>query len=151
MPFVKTHIHFVWSTKNREPLLFSTEFRKQVWQHIREHARSKEIFIEHINGFKDHCHCLISLGTDQTLQKTVQLIKGESSFWINQHPEFQQSLRGRKFAWQNDYFAVSVSESMLDRLSSYIKHQEDHHRHKTFQEEYEEFIQRYNFQKLKRK
>jgi len=144
MPFIKVYIHFVWSTKNREPFLDSKELRIRVWNHIRENAIKKAIFIDFINGYSDHCHCLISLGADQTIQKTMQLIKGESSFWIN-----NQQLTKTKFEWQDEYFAVSVSESMLDKVRDYIKNQEEHHSKKTFEEEYENFISKYGFQKFK--
>jgi len=129
MPFVKVYIHFVWSTKNRAPLLDSPELRRQVWQHIMDNAKEKGIFIDFINGYHDHCHCLISLGVDQTIQKVMQLIKGESSFWIN-----KQKLTQQKFEWQDEYFAVSVSESMVDRVREYIRHQEGHHLKMTFEE-----------------
>ena len=144
MPFVKVYIHFVWSTKNRYPFLNSKELRAQVWNHIQENAKEKGIFIDFINGYSDHCHCLVSLGIDQTIQKVVQLIKGESSFWINKN-----KLTKEKFEWQNEYFAVSVAESILDKVRAYIANQEEHHRIKTFQEEYEEFIKNYGFQKYK--
>ncbi|GET27453.1 IS200/IS605 family transposase [Prolixibacter sp. NT017] len=147
MPFVKVHIHLVWSTKNHEPLLYSKEVRDKLWQHMRENARKKDIYIDYIGGYTDHCHCLFSLGIDQTLQKVVQLIKGEASFWFNRQPDFSIALRGKKLEWQNDYFAVSVSESMIDKVRNYIKHQEEHHRHKTFQEEYDEFIHKFGVQK----
>jgi REP element-mobilizing transposase RayT len=142
MPFVKVYIHFVWSTKNRYPYLNTNELRVKVWNHIRENAKAKGIFIDFINGYADHCHCLISLGIDQTIQKVMQLIKGESSFWINKN-----KLTIDKFEWQDEYFAVSVSESMLDKVRDYIKNQEEHHRKKTFQEEYDEFISKYGFEK----
>ena len=74
----------------------------------------------------------------------MQLIKGESSFWIN-----KQELTKQKFEWQDEYFAVSVSESILDKVSDYIKNQEEHHKNKAFQQEYDEFISKYNFQKFK--
>ena len=144
MPFLKVYIHFVWSTKNRISYLNSPELRQKVWQHIAENARSKNIFVDFVNGYSDHCHCLVSLGVDQTLQKVAHLIKGESSYWINKN-----TLTKEKFEWQNDYFAVSVSESMLDRVRHYIKNQEQHHRKKTFQEEYDEFMRKYNFRKFK--
>ncbi|MBS4071113.1 MAG: IS200/IS605 family transposase [Algoriphagus sp.] len=144
MPFVKIYIHLVWSTKNRVPYLNSKELRVKVWNHIRENAQKKEIFVDFINGYSDHCHCLISLGVDQTIEKTVQLLKGESSFWINKN-----GLTSEKFEWQDEYFAVSVSESQIDRVRDYIKKQEEHHLKKTFKEEYEEFISKYGFQKLK--
>ena len=146
MSFIKVYIHFVWSTKNREHFLSTKEIRQAVWQHIRENARQKGIFVDFVNGYTDHCHCLISLGVDQTIQKTMQLIKGESSFWIN-----KQGLLGQtqKFEWQDEYFAVSVSESMIDTVRNYIKNQEAHHGKKTFQQEYDEFILRYGFEKFK--
>ncbi|WP_339705108.1 IS200/IS605 family transposase [Algoriphagus aquimarinus] len=143
MAFVKVYIHLVWSTKNRLPQLDSKELRLKVWNHIRENGHSKGIFVDFINGYSDHCHCLISLGLDQTIQKTVQLLKGESSFWINKN-----KLTREKFEWQDEYFAVSVSESQLNKVRDYIKNQEDHHRKKGFQEEYEEFIVKFGFQKL---
>lgn len=72
----------------------------------------------------------------------MQLIKGESAFWINKN-----KLTKQKFEWQDEYFAVSVSESMIDRVRNYIKHQEEHHSKKSFQEEYEQFISKYGFEK----
>jgi REP element-mobilizing transposase RayT len=116
----------------------------KIWNHIRENAQKKEIYVDFINGYSDHCHCLISLGIDQTIQKTVQLLKGESSFWINKNKLTQE-----KFEWQDEYFAVSVSESIVDKVRDYIKNQEEHHHKKTFQEEYEELMLKFGFQKLK--
>ena len=142
MSFVKIYIHCVWSTKNRYPFLNTKELRTTVWHHIRENAKEKGIFIDFVNGYSDHCHCLVSLGFDQTIQKTMQLIKGESAFWINKN-----KLTKQKFEWQDEYFAVSVSESMIDRVRNYIKHQEEHHSKKSFQEEYEQFISKYGFEK----
>ena len=141
MPFVKVYIHFVWSTKNRYPFLDSKELRLKVWNHIRENAREKGIFIDFISGYSDHCHCLVSLGTDQTIQNLMQLIKGESSFWINKN-----GLTKEKFKWQDEYYAGSVSESVLDKVRDYIKNQEEHHSKKTFQQEYDEFISKYGFE-----
>lgn len=142
MPFVKCWIHFVWSTKNREPFL-RKEIRDKVFQHIKDNAKTKNIFIDFINGYDDHVHCLVSLGIDQTLSKIMQLIKGESSFWIN-----KEKLTNSKFEWQEEYFAVSVSDSGVSQVREYIKNQEAHHQHKTFQQEYDEFISKYGFQKF---
>jgi REP element-mobilizing transposase RayT len=147
MPYLKIYIHFVWSTKNREPFLNTIESRQKVWQHIKENAKSKGIYIDFINGYEDHCHCLISLGINQSVDKVMQLIKGESSFWINKNKELFPNLNGRKFEWQDEYFALSVSESVLDRVRNYIKKQEDHHSKKTYQDEYDEFFEKYGFQK----
>ena len=140
MPFVKVYIHIVWSTKNRIPFLNSKDLRINVWKHIKQNASEKGIFIDVVNGYSDHCHCLISLSTNQTIEKVVQLIKGESSFWINKN-----NLTEEKFAWQDEYFAVSVSESMIEKVRNYIINQEKHHLTRSFSEEYEEFISKYKF------
>jgi REP element-mobilizing transposase RayT len=144
MPFIKVYIHLVWSTKNREPYLDTKEKRQMLWQHIKENAKEKGIFVDYVNGYTDHCHCLISLGIDQTIQKIIQLLKGESSFWINKYQITEQ-----KFEWQDEYFAVSVSESMVEQVRNYIKNQEEHHKTKTFAQEYEEFMLRYRFERFK--
>lgn len=143
MSYIKVWIHFVWSTKNRKPYLDSSEVREKVWKHISENAKEKGIYIDFINGYSDHCHCLISLGADQNIQKIMQLIKGESSFWINKN-----KLTKEKFEWQDEYFAVSVSESIIDKVRDYIKNQETHHKKKTFQEEYDDFIIKFEFNKI---
>jgi putative transposase len=140
MPFIKVYIHFVWSTKNRYPFLHTKEIRQQVWQHIKDNALKKGIFIDFINGHSDHCHCLVSLGSDQTIEKIMQLIKGESSYWINKQADFLPSPDNGKFGWQDEYFAVAVSDSMIDHVRNYIKNQEEHHCQSTFQEEYDKLI-----------
>ena len=73
----------------------------------------------------------------------MQLIKGESSFWFN-----NQKLITEKFQWQDEYFAVSVSESIHEKVRNYIKKQEEHHYKITFKEEYDVFIEKYGFQKF---
>lgn len=85
MSFIKINVHCVWSTKDRFPFLSNRNIQQLVWDHIRQNARSKGIYIDTINGHVDHCHCLISLGGDQSIQKVIQLIKGESSNWINKN------------------------------------------------------------------
>ncbi|MEJ5050025.1 IS200/IS605 family transposase [Chryseobacterium culicis] len=140
MAFIKIYIHLVFSTKNRDPFLNTFDIRLKVWKHIKEYATEKGIFLDIINGHSDHCHCLISLGSDQNIEKIVQLLKGESSHWINKN-----NLTVGKFSWQDEYFAVSVSESMIDSVRNYIKNQEKHHQKKSFIDEYREFIEKYNF------
>ena len=142
MPFVKVYIHFVWCTKNRVPYLDSKDLRLKVWSHIRENALTKGIFIDFVNGYSEHCHCLISLGTNQTLEKIMQLIKGESAYWINKN-----NLTLDRFEWQDEYYAVSVSESSIVRVRNYIKKQEQHHSKKSFGDEIDELIVKFGFQK----
>jgi putative transposase len=146
MPFVKVYIHFVWSTKNRIPYLETKEIRTAMWKHIKENADKKGIFVDHVNGYNDHCHCLVSLGTEQTISSIMQLIKGESAFWFN-----QQNFISDKFQWQNDYFAISVSETSLERVRNYIKNQENHHQKNTYQIEYDKLINDLGFQRFQDK
>lgn len=140
MPFVKIWIHSVWSTKNRESLL-DKSIRQTFFEHIHQNALNKKILMEIVNGYTDHVHCLFRLRNDQTISKVMQLIKGESSFWIN-----HQKLLKSKLQWQEEYYAVSVSESHADAVRKYIRTQEEHHQKNTFLKEYQEFIQKYNFQ-----
>src|SRR5690625_2640876 len=83
MSWVRIWIHLVFSTKNRKPFLRSKELRLKVFQHIKENAKNKGIYMDSIGGHTNHVHCLISLGREQSVSKVAQLIKGESSYWIN--------------------------------------------------------------------
>ncbi|MFH1196162.1 MAG: transposase [bacterium] len=138
MSFIKIMVHSSWSTKNRE-LMITQDLKPIIINHILDNAKIKYIYIDTINCVSDHIHLLLSLGVDQTISKVLQLIKGESSFWVN-----NQKITKYKFEWQDDYFAISVSESVLEKVRTYIRNQEEHHRKKTFMEEYEEFIKKYN-------
>ncbi|MEZ4907674.1 MAG: IS200/IS605 family transposase [Saprospiraceae bacterium] len=140
MPYIKIYIHLVWSTKNRVPFLNTQELRNKVWNHIKENGKEKEIYIDFIGGYSDHCHCLLSLGADQNISKVVNLLKGESSHWINKNNFIKD-----KFGWQDEYFAVSVSESIVDNVREYIKNQENHHKIKSWNEEYDELISKFGF------
>jgi len=95
MPFVRIWIHLIWATKNREPLL-TENIRQQVFQHVHDNAIRKGIFVDCINGHSDHVHCLISLASNQTIAKVVQLLKSESAFWINKN-----KLTDAYFEWQD--------------------------------------------------
>ena len=132
-------IHTVWGTKNRFPYLIK-DIRLQVMDHIHENAHNKQIFIDRLSGYTDHLHCLLGLNADMSISKTMQLLKGESANWIN-----KQKLTKLKFEWADEYFAVSVSESMLDKVRTYIDGQEEHHKKMSFNEEYEKFLSQYHF------
>lgn len=74
----------------------------------------------------------------------MQLIKGESAYWIN-----KQQLIPQKFFWQEEYYAVSVSESAVGKVRNYIKNQETHHKKKTFEQECTEFLNNYDTESAK--
>lgn len=139
MSFVKIWIHAVWTTKNREPIL-SSEGRKVLFGHIHQNALEKNILMEVVGGHHNHVHCLFRIKNDQTIEKIMQLIKGESSFWFNKNMSSREKLN-----WQKEYFAVSIGESQVQAVKKYILNQENHHKKKTWEEEYQEFIKNYGF------
>jgi len=75
------------------------------------------------------------------LSKAINLIKGESSYWLN-----KQKVINDKFEWAADYFAVSISESQIEKVRNYIRQQDEHHRKISFVEEYSKFIKLYGFE-----
>jgi REP element-mobilizing transposase RayT len=129
MSYVKIWIHAVWTVKNRKPILTS-EVRQVLFDQIQQNALSKEILMECVGGHHNHVHCLFRLRNNQTIENLMQLIKGESSFWFN-----KSGLCKLKLNWQKEYFAVSVSESQVDRVKNYILTQEEHHEKKTWENE----------------
>ena len=88
-----------------------------------------------INGMADHVHILFHLPPTIALAKAVQLLKSNSSKWMNEH--------GRQFAWQEGYSAFSVSVSNTPTVAKYIRNQEQHHRKMTFQQEYEVLLRKH--------
>jgi putative transposase len=139
MPYTKVWIHIVFSTKNRYPYL-TKELRPTVFKHIEENARVKNILLDAVNGFTDHIHLLIRIKPTQTIAHVVQLIKGESSYWINKN-----NLTPTPFDWQDEYFAISVSESVRPAVLAYIENLEEHHAKSSFSEEYTELVMNYGF------
>jgi putative transposase len=132
-------IHAVWATKNRQPILQKPQ-RFDLYKHIVENAKSKGIVITEIGGYTEHIHCLFELPSELSIAKSMQLIKGEASFWAN-----KQNLFPNKIEWAEDYFAASVSESNLPKVIAYIQGQEEHHKQTTFAQEFEKFISEYKF------
>ena len=92
-----------------------------------------------INGVADHVHILLGYRPHQSLADLVQDIKGSSSKWINEN-KFTHS----RFNWQQGYGAFSYSQSQLSRVINYINNQEEHHKKKTFTEEYKSFLKAFN-------
>jgi len=143
MSYIHVYVHFVWATKNRTPFL-TKNIRQMVFNHIRENAKTKHIHIDFINGYTDHVHCLVSLNDDLGIGKIAQLLKGESSFWINKN-----KLTKSKFGWQDEYFAIGVCDNNFQAVRNYISKQEEHHSKTTFTQEYNQFIERYGFSIVK--
>ncbi|HNW70684.1 MAG TPA: IS200/IS605 family transposase [Bacteroidales bacterium] len=140
MSYTKILIHAVWATKDRKKFL-QNENMATMRDHISAYAKTKDIHIINVNGFENHIHCFISMSSHQNIATIMNLIKGESSHWANKNLKMTE-----KFGWQDDYFAVSVSQSQFNVVNEYINNQYEHHHIKSFQEEYDEFIKDYNFE-----
>jgi putative transposase len=108
---------------------------------LSDYSHEKGIYMK-INYFNaDHTHALIDLPTNLTIEQVIQLLKGSSSHWINQN----HLIKGR-FAWGRGYGAFSVSHSDVSRVANYIACQEEHHRKRSFAEEYRIFVERYGME-----
>ncbi len=103
-----------------------------LFEHIKKNAKTKNVYIDRINGYLDHVHCLVWIKPEQTIDGIVQLIKGESASWFNNRSGFEHN----RLQWQTNYFALSVSPSVLEKTRAYIDTQELHHRKQTFEDEY---------------
>jgi len=126
--------HIVFSTKNREPLIREA-FRDELEKYIAGIIRNEGGILLGIGGRPDHLHLIAKLRPDRSVAEMVRLIKANSSKWVNEH----HGEPGR-FAWQSGYGAFSVSQSQLDALRAYVANQAEHHRVRSFQEEYREFL-----------
>jgi REP element-mobilizing transposase RayT len=133
--FNKIWIHAIWATKERAPIIKSTVENK-IHQFISDQLRDQGCPIRIINGMPDHIHCLFLLSPTKSIAEIIKQVKGTSSHYVN-----QSNLINEKFAWQTGYAAYSVSESGVDKVFEYIKNQKKRHQKKTFEQEYQDFIQ----------
>jgi REP element-mobilizing transposase RayT len=130
-------IHVVFSTKDRAPLL-SSNIRPALHAYLATVARDAECECYRVGGVADHVHLAIRLSRTVTTAKLVEILKTSSSKWLKtQSPELTD------FAWQRGYGAFSVGPTDLEALRHYIDRQDEHHRTRTFQEEYRGFLTKY--------
>jgi len=121
--------------------MLTTPAAAKASRYLTEYAVEKNIYMK-INYFNpEHVHTLVDLPTNKSIEEVVQLLKGSSSHWINKN----RLLRGR-FSWGRGYGAFSVSHSHADQVAAYIADQEEHHRKKTFNQEFELFVKKYGLE-----
>jgi putative transposase len=135
--FVKNHIHLVFGTKDRAPTIVK-DIQPELWSYLAGICRNQGMAAIAINGMQDHAHVLFHLPPSMSLAKAVQLLKANSSKWMNEH--------GRRFAWQEGYSAFSVSISNTAVVAKYIRNQEQHHRKMTFEQEYRALFQKHGME-----
>jgi putative transposase len=134
------YVHLIFSTKNREPLI-----RPEIEEELRKYHAGILINLDSpmiaSDGTADHIHILFRLGRRQSIAVVVEELKKSSSKWIKG--------KGReyaKFYWQAGYGAFSVSQSGIKEIKKYIANQKEHHRRKTFQEEFRAFLTKYELE-----
>jgi len=130
-------VHFVWSTKGREPLI-APEWRDRLHGYVGGVLNHKNVKLLCAGGVSDHVHLYASLPSTVTLAELVAAVKANSSRWI--HETFPNR---RGFAWQEGYGAFSVSKSVERQLIEYIRTQEEHHRKRSFKEEFLILLERH--------
>lgn len=126
--------HIVFSTKNRQEWI-DAEIENRVWAYIGGIARKHNCIAIQVGGIEEHIHALVLAPTTHSPNQIAQFLKGESSKWI--HEEFPKL---SKFSWQDGYSIFSVSKSIVSKVVEYIKNQREHHKGKTFAEEYLELL-----------
>jgi REP element-mobilizing transposase RayT len=134
------YVHFVFSTKDRQPML-RAGLRKRVWRYIGGIVREEEMKAIEIGGTADHIHALVSVAPTVAPAEVVKIVKSKSSKWINESLGLPC-----RFEWQEGYGAFSVSCSQVDKIVDYIRNQERHHGKKSFQEEYLGFLKKHGIE-----
>lgn len=136
--YTKCWLHLIWGTLNREKSLSTIEVRDALSSYLINYSKQNDIYLKIFHVNTEHVHTLIDLPTNMTIENILKLLKGSSSHWINEN-----NLIRPKFAWGRGYAAFSISESHIERVVEYIKNQDEHHRKKSFAEEYQKFIEVY--------
>ena len=135
--YTQIYIHTVFSVKNRISLI-NPQWKDELYKYITGIIQNHNHKLIAINGMPDHLHVFIGLKPDQSLSDLMQDIKGNSSKWINE----KGFVKG-KFEWQSGFGAFSYSDSQVDAVVKYIINQEEHHKKKTFIQEYTEFLEKF--------
>ncbi len=131
------YVHLIFATKDRTPHL-PQKLRPDLHAYMATVLANLNSPAVLINSATDHVHLLFNMGRTVTLAQVVEDVKKSSSKWIK-----TQGPGLARFAWQAGYGAFSVSESNVPKVANYIRNQEQHHRVKTFQEEYREFLKKH--------
>jgi REP element-mobilizing transposase RayT len=127
-------VHCVFSTKERRNLV-PDELQPALWAYMGGIARKNGFHALQVGGTANHCHLLVSLPPSIALSKAIQLMKGASSKWIK--------ARVPGFEWQEGYGAFSIGVSQVGPTLRYIVNQQVHHKRRSFEQEFLEFLKRH--------
>ncbi len=129
------HYHLVFGTKNHESLIASG-WGARLHAFLGGVIRTLNGVPEAVGGVADHVHLLVGLRATHTLSDVLREIKSVSSAWVH------ENVGVRSFAWQEGYGAFTVSASQLENVRAYVQHQEEHHRTRSFRDEYVALLHR---------
>jgi len=130
-------VHLIFSTKNREPVL-ADDIRPELHPYMATVLKGVNSPAILINSVEDHAHVLFHLSKNHALCDVIESVKKDSSKWIK-----TKGRTYRNFHWQSGYGAFSISQSNVAQVVKYIEGQKEHHRRRTFQEEFRAFLKRY--------
>lgn len=135
-----TLVHLVFSTKDRMPLL-TPDIRPDLYAYLATIARHDDGECYRVGGVEDHVHLAVRLSRTISIADLVSQLKSASSKWLK-----EQSPALAKFSWQRGYGAFSIGPKDLETVTTYIDGQEEHHRTRTFQDEYRQFLRQYRIE-----
>ena len=134
-------LHIVFSTKDRRAFLQNADFREEMFPMLSHHVKEIGCFPRRAGGWIDHVHVVCGLSRTVTIAQLVEHVKTETSKWAKKKPQGSKA-----FTWQSGYGAFSVSQSMLDRVINYVEQQEEHHKQRSYQDEFREMCQRHEIE-----
>ncbi len=132
--YLSLHYHLIFSTKERRPSIIPL-WRDRMHAYLGGAVRTLGGVPEVVGGTADHVHMLVGLRATHCLADVLREMKRSSSQWVH------ETINLAEFSWQEGYGAFTVSASRVIAVKQYILKQEEHHRKRTFQEEYVEFLQ----------
>ena len=135
--FTQIHIQVVFSVQNRHCVI-RKNWEEELYKYITGIITNNGHKVLAINGMPDHIHILLGMRRAQSLSDLMKDIKGSSSTWIN-----EKRLAAGHFSWQEGYGAFSYSKSQITKVIKYILNQKEHHKTRTFTEEYLDFLEKF--------
>jgi len=138
--FSQIYIQIVFAVRGRQSLIHSS-WEEELYKYISGIVQNKGQKMLAINGMPDHIHIFIGMKPSCCLSDLVREIKKSSNSFIK-----EKQFTKQKFEWQTGYGAFSYSHSALDNVIAYINRQKEHHRKKTFKEEYIEFMEKFKIE-----
>lgn len=136
--YVSSHYHLVFATKNREHAILEP-LQPKLWAYMAGIVKNHGVHSLAIGGMDDHIHALLSLPGTMSIAKATQVLKANSSRWMNEG-------KRTRFEWQEGYFACTISRSQIPRVMSYIANQKAHHKKRDYAAEMAWFLKEHGFE-----